>query len=71
MRLGLLATGVGFALGYYWFAVYAPVVQQYAVTAIHVGLCAGAAIVLTRCVFGVYGNFDYRHDRDNVVVGGD
>ena len=49
MTLGLLTTGVGFALGYYWFAVHAPAVEQYAVTAIHVGLCAGAAIVLTGC----------------------
>lgn len=49
MTLGLFATGVGFALGYGWFAVHAPAVEQYAVTAIHVGLCAGAAIVLTGC----------------------
>ena len=49
MSLGLLTTGIGFALGYCWFAVHAPAVEQYAVTAIFVGLCAGAAIVLTGC----------------------
>jgi hypothetical protein len=46
MSLGLLLTGIGFAVGYAGFVERAPLGEQYAVVAIDVGLCAGAAIVL-------------------------
>jgi hypothetical protein len=46
ISLGLLLAGVGFAVVYAGFVGRAPLVEQYAVVAINVGLCAGAAIVL-------------------------
>ena len=49
MSLGLLLTGIGFAVGYVGFASGAPSVEQYAVVAINIGLCAGGAIVLIGC----------------------
>jgi hypothetical protein len=49
MSLGLLVAGAGFAIGYACFAIPAPSVEQYASTAINVGFCAGAAIMLSGC----------------------
>jgi diguanylate cyclase (GGDEF)-like protein len=49
ISVGLLITSVVLALGYLCFASRAPVLEQYVVTAIAVGLCAGAAVVFTGC----------------------